>query len=268
MNYIGRFGLEFNPFLKTARHETVIETTEYKEVNYRLDLLLKTRGFGLITGTAGKGKTTIVRSWANALNPSLYKVVYITLSTVTTNDFYRHLAEQLGLAPRYRKADNFRIIQDEITRYAVEKRIVPVIILDEANYIKTEILNDLKMIFNFEMDSKDRAVVLLCGLPALNNTLRLVAHEPLRQRITMNYHMEGMSKEESKNYIKEKLSKCKANLGVFADTALEAIVNTEGGVPRLINKLCDACLIIGHSQGVDEINSDIVMLAISETELG
>ena len=202
MNYIGRFGLEFNPFLKTARHETVIETTEYKEVNYRLDLLLKTRGFGLITGTAGKGKTTIVRSWANALNPSLYKVVYITLSTVTTNDFYRHLAEQLGLAPRYRKADNFRIIQDEITRYAVEKRIVPVIILDEANYIK------------------------------------------------------------------EKLSRCKANLGVFAENALEAIVNTAGGVPRLINKLCDACLIIGHSQGVDEINSDIVMLAISETELG
>ena len=135
MNYIGRFGLEFNPFLKTARHETVIETNEYKEVNYRLDLLLNTRGFGLITGTAGKGKTTIVRSWANALNPSLYKVVYITLSTVTTNDFYRHLAEQLGLAPRYRKADNFRIIQEEITRYAVEKRIVPVIILDEANYI-------------------------------------------------------------------------------------------------------------------------------------
>ena len=71
MNYIGRFGLEFNPFLKNARHETVIETNEYKEVNYRLDLLLTTRGFGLITGTAGKGKTTIVRSWATALNPSL-----------------------------------------------------------------------------------------------------------------------------------------------------------------------------------------------------
>ena len=72
MNYIGRFGLEFNPFLKNTRHETVIETNEYKEVNYRLDLLLTTRGFGLITGTAGKGKTTIVRSWATALKPSLY----------------------------------------------------------------------------------------------------------------------------------------------------------------------------------------------------
>ena len=268
MNYYGRFGLDFNPFLKSTRNETVVETTEYKEIHYRLNLLLSTRGFGLITGTAGKGKTTIVRNWANSLNPSLYKVVYITLSTVTVIDFYRQLAEQLGLTPRYRKADNFRIIQEEITRFAVEKRIVPVIILDEANYIKTEILNDLKMIFNFEMDSKDRAVILLCGLPVLNNTLRLVAHEPLRQRITMNYQLEGMNKEESRTYIQEKLTKCKANLGVFSETALEAIVNTAGGVPRVINKLCDACLVIGNSKNADEINNDIVMLAISETELG
>lgn len=268
MDYCSRYGLEYNPFLKNSRFETVVQTTEYKEINYRLELLLKTRGFGLITGTAGKGKTTVVRSWANSLNNALYKVVYITLSTVTINDFYRQLADQLGLEPKYRKSDNFKIIQDEVTRYAVEKRIVPVIILDEANYIRTDILNDLKMIFNFEMDSKDRAIVLMAGLPTLNNTLRLVAHEPLRQRITMNYHMEGLSKEESKIYIHEKLNMCKANPGVFSDSAIEAIVNTAGGIPRIINKLCDSCLIIAHTQNFSEINHDIVMLSISETELG
>jgi len=268
MNYISRYGLEFNPFIKTTQHETVVETSEYNEIIYRLDMLLKTRGFGLITGTAGKGKTTVVRNWAHKLNPSLYKVVYISLSTVTVNDFYRHLAQQLGLEPRYRKSDNFRIIQEGITRFTVEKRIIPVIILDEANYIKTEILNDLKMIFNFEMDSKDRAVVLLAGLPTLNNTLRLVAHEPLKQRITMNYHLEGMNKDESKTYILGKLSMSKAHPKIFAESALESIINTAGGVPRIINKLCDACLVIGHTQGVSEISSDIVMLAISEMELG
>lgn len=268
MDYISRFGLEFNPFTKNTKHETIIETLEYNEAIYRLDILLKTRGFGLITGTSGKGKTTVIRNWAQNLNPSLYKVIYITLSTVTVNDFYRNLAEQLGLEPRFRKVDNFRIIQDEITRFSVEKRIVPVIIIDEANYIKTGVLNDLKMIFNFDMDSRDRAVVLLTGLPTLNNTLRLVAHEPLRQRITMNYHMDGLSKEESKNYILGKLSKAKAHMGAFGESALEAIVNTAGGVPRVINKLCDACLLLGHNKGINEINNDIVMLAISETELG
>jgi type II secretory pathway predicted ATPase ExeA len=124
------------------------------------------------------------------------------------------------------------------------------------------------MIFSFEMDSKDRAVILLAGLPTLNNTMRLVAHEPLRQRITMNYHMEGLNKEEAKNYIQEKLRLCKAHPGIFSESAIEAIVNTAGGVPRIINKLCDASLVIGHNKNASEINQDIVMLSISETELG
>lgn len=267
MDYISRFGLEFNPFLKNTRQEAIVETSDFNEAIYRLDVMLKTRGFGLLTGAPGKGKTTIVRKWASNLNPSLYKVVYITLSTLTVADFYRHMAEQLGLEPRYRKVDNFRIIQAEITRYAVEKRIIPVIIIDEANYIRTDILNDLKIIFNFDMDSKDRAIVLLTGLPALNNTLRLVAHEPLRQRITMNYHMEGLNKEDAKNYILGKLKHSKANIGVFSESALEAIVNSSGGIPRVINKCCDACLLIGYNKGLSEIDNDIVMLAINEIEL-
>ena len=65
----------------------------------------------------------------------------------------------------FRKPDNFKSIQDEITRLALEKRKTPVIIIDEANYVSNAILNDLKILFNFEMDSKDRAVILLVGLP-------------------------------------------------------------------------------------------------------
>lgn len=267
MNYISRFGLEFNPFTKENK-ESLIETTEYKESIYRLDVLLKTRGFGLLTGSPGKGKTTIVRNWANNLNPSLYKVIYTTISTLTVNEFYKHLAEQFGLERSFRKNDNFRIIQDEITRYTVEKRMTPIIIIDEANYMKNGILNDLKLLFNFEMDSKDRAVVLLVGLPQLNNTLRLVSHEPLRQRITMNYHLEGLNKDEAKTYIIGKISAAKGYTTIFSESALEAIINVAGGVPRMINKICNACLLIGEAQQIDEINNDLVMLAVNEIELG
>ena len=124
-----------------------------------------------------------------------------------------------------RKTENFRNIRSEINRYALEKRITPIIIIDEANYINNGILNDLKMLFNFEMDSKDRAVVLLVGLPQLNNTLRLVSNEPLRQRITMNYNLEGLSKTEAKEYIMHKLNGANGNTRVFEDTAVEAILN-------------------------------------------
>ena len=267
MDYFTKYGLEFNPFIKNSK-EILIDTTEYKETLFRLDYLAKTKGFGILTGSAGRGKTTAVRSWTASLNPSLYKVVYSSLSTLTPNDFYRNLVKELGNEPAYKKPDNFRIIQDEITRLAIEKRKTSVIIIDEANYINNTILNDLKILFNFEMDSRDRAAILLAGLPKLNSTLTLQIHEPLRQRIVMNYNLEGLTKEEGKTYILEKLKGAGCNQTVFEDAAIEAILNAADGTPRLINKYCNASMLIGDNGRANLITIDIVMQAINDCELG
>lgn len=266
MDYTVRYGLEFNPFLKNSK-EILIQTHEYRETLFRLDYLSKTKGFGLLTGSPGKGKTTAVRNWAASLNPSLYKVIYSSFSTLTANDFYRTLATELGAQPAFRKPDNFRIIQEEITRLAVEKRKTPVIIIDEANYINNAILNDLKILFNFEMDSRDRAAILLTGLPNLNSTLKLGIHEPLRQRIVMNYEIGGLTKEEGRQYISGKLKSAGCNQPVFEDNAVEAVLNAADGTPRMINKLCNACLLIGDSSETGTITSDIVMKAVNDSEL-
>ena len=267
MNYHTRYGLEFNPFVKNSK-EILVDTKEAKEVSFRLDYLAKTKGFGLLTGAPGRGKTTAIRNWAASLNPSLYNVVYSSLSTLTVQDFYRNLAQELGAQPAFRKPDNFRLIQNEITRLALEKRKTPVIIIDEANYISNAVLNDLKMLFNFEMDSRDRAVVLLAGLPLLNATLRLTIHEPFRQRIVMNYNMEGISKEEGRTYISKKLAGAGCHHTVFEDAAVEAILNAADGTPRIINKLCNACLLIGDSSNAATIHADIAMQAVNDCELG
>ena len=195
-------------------------------------------------------------------------MIYTSLSTITVTEFYRNLAEQLGATPTYRKCENFQLIQQEINRLALEKRQTPVIILDEANYINTKILNDLKIIFNFEMDSRDRAIVLLAGLPSLNNTLRLAVHEPLRQRLVMNYDVEGMSKEEGRTYISEKLRGAGCTQKVFEENAVEAILNSSNSTPRIINKICNSCMIIGNSLSLNMINADTVMKAINECDIG
>ena len=264
MELTTRYGLEFNPFLKNSK-EILFEGSEYTEAKFRLDYLARTKGFGLLTGAPGRGKTTLVRSWSAGLNPSLYKVIYTSLSTVTVNDFYRNLAVSLGAQASYRKTENFHIIQEEINRLALDKRKTPVIIIDEANYIKNAVLNDLKILFNFEMDSRDRAVILLVGLPQLNNTLQLSIHEPLRQRIIMNYNIDGYSKEEGRAYIEWKLKKAGCTDPVFDDAAIEAILNASDGTARVISKLCNASLVIGHSQSADRITSDIVMQAINDS---
>lgn len=267
MDYTARFGLEFNPFLKNSK-EVFVETEEQRETRCRLNYLASTKGFGLLTGAAGRGKTTAIRNWANTLNPSLYKVVYSSLSTLTVSDFYRNLTMNLGAQPAFRKPDNFRLIQEEIIRLSVEKRKTPVIIIDEANYINNAVLNDLKILFNFEMDSRDRAIILLAGLPTLNNTLRLSIHEPLRQRIIMNYNMEGMTKEEGRTYIHAKLKGAGCTQPVFDDAAIEAILNAADGTPRVISKLCNSSLLIGDTKDLNIITPNVVMQAVNECELG
>lgn len=267
MDYFTRYGLEFNPFIKNSK-EILVNTSEYKETLFRLDYLAKTKGFGILTGSAGRGKTTSIRNWATTLNPSLYKVIYSSLSTLTPNDFYRNLVQELGCEPTCKKPNNFRIIQEEITRLSVEKRKTPIIIIDEANYINNAILNDLKILFNFEMDSRDRAVVLLAGLPKLNATLGLGIHEPLKQRIVMNYNLEGLTKEEGKIYISEKLKGAGCNQTIFEDAAIEAILNAADGTPRMINKFCNTAMLIGDIAKANLITIEIVMQAINDCELG
>ncbi len=267
MDYFTRYGLEFNPFIKNSK-EILVTTPEYKETLFRLDYLAKNKGFGLLTGSAGRGKTTAIRTWAATLNPSLYKVVYSSLSTLTPNDFYRNLVKELGREPAFKKSDNFHIIQEEITRIYVEKRKTPIIIIDEANYINNAILNDLKILFNFEMDSRDRAVVLLAGLPNLNSTLQLQIHEPLKQRIVMNYNLEGLSKDEGRTYIEEKLKGAGCNQIIFEDAAIEAILNAADGTPRLINKYCNSAMLLGDSNKANLITTDIIMQSLNDCELG
>lgn len=266
MDYTSRYGLEYNPFLKGS-HNPPIVTSQYREVRSRMNYLLQTRGFGLITGQPGTGKTTAIRNWIGSLNSAAYKTVYISLSTLTVMEFYRVLAEELGYEPTYRKAENFRIIQQAINRYVIEKRMTPIIILDEANYLKNATLNDLKILFNFEMDSINKAVILLTGLPQLNSTLRLAVHEPLAQRITTNYELKPLGKEETISYINEKLKEAGSHMEVFEKNALEAIAGASNGIPRMIDKISNQALMIGNAVNQNIITSETIMKTVEDLEI-
>src|SRR5574344_2901491 len=227
-DYITRYGMDFNPFIKGSK-DILMETADYKELAARLDYLLANKGFGIITGGPGRGKTTSVRNYVKGINSSLFKIVYTSLSTLTVAEFYKHLAAELGLEVMHRKPDNFKNIQNEILRYSIEKRITPVIIIDEANYINNAVLNDLKMLFNFNMDS--------------------------------------LLKEESASYIKSKLSGARCTQEVFNPNAIEAIANASNGIPRMINKICNSSLMIAASKSADIVDADIVMAAVNDIEL-
>ena len=131
-----------------------------------------------------------------------------------------------------------------------------------------KVLSDLQLLFNFQMDSRDLAIILLIGQPRLNITLSQGMHEPLAQRIVMNYNMGGLTKEEGRSYIARKLEGVGCRQKVFEDNATEAVLNAANGIPRMINKICNRSLMIGASKKLDIIDSDIVMKAVDDIRLG
>ena len=208
------------------------------------------------------------RTRAGSLSPSLFRVSYSCLSTLTVMDFYRQIAFGLGIGARYRKNDIFNDIQAEIRRLSIEKRVTPVILIDEADMLSHKVLSDLQLLFNFQMDSRDLAVILLIGQPRLNITLGQGMHEPLLQRIVMNYHMGGLTKEEGRSYIVRKLEGAGSRQKVFEDNAVEAVLNAANGTPRMINKICSRAFMIGATKKLDTIDTDTVMKAIDDIRPG
>lgn len=261
------YGLTCNPFEKNSKDVT-IDTIDYKELQGRLRYLCEgPKGIGLITGSPGTGKTYGLRQFARTLPPSLYQVVYMPMSTLTTIQFYRYLADSLGLEVKHTKIENFKNIQNHLMKMSIEKRILPVIIIDEAQYLKSEILNDLKILLNFEMDSVNHCVVILSGLPSLKNQLSYMSYEAIRQRITIQYRIVGIEAEEIKAYITGKLSSAGLNVPLFMDEAVITLANSCQGSIRKLNNILTQCLIIGASMKCRDIGNEIVMNALNEMNI-
>jgi len=259
--------MQFNPFSKPAPGKHHFESDDFKQATARLKHLCDIKGIGLFTGNPGTGKTFTLKKHADSLNPGLFKLFYAPLSSVTVLEFYRAVAIGLGLSPPYKKIDLFNAIQDRIKSLAKDKRVTPVIICDEGHYLSAKILNDLKILLNFDMDSENHAVVILAGQAALAATLSMGAHEALAQRILINYTFTGLSKNEMTEYIVSKLKSCGVSQTIFTDSALEALWGCCSGAPRVVNSLAENCLRIGAQRDAKLIDPEIVMLANNELAL-
>ena len=179
-------------------------------------------------------------------------------------DFYRGLALGLGEEPKYRKVDLFRQIQQAIERLYHERRITPVFILDEMHLAKDAFLQDIAILFNFEMDSTNPFVLMLAGLPHLQGKLRLNQHHPLDQRIIMRYRMGPLEREEVAGYIEHRMKQAGAKHPIFTPSALEAIALQSRGWPRVINTLATTCLLYGYQLKKDAIDEEVVRMAAEE----
>ncbi len=261
------WGLEFNPFTLYTSEKQYFETSDFKQAISRLNHLKDTKGIGLFTGTSGVGKTFSLRYFANTLNPNLYKVVYIPLSTVTVLEFYKSLAAKFGLEIVNKKVDLFNSIQDRIFTLVTKKKIFPVIIVDEAQYLKTDVLNDIKILLNFKMDSQNCSIFILNGQPVLNSILSKSVHESLYQRIIINYCFQGIVGDDIEKFIISRLKLAGCVEPIFDTNSLNAVKSCVSGSIRKLNLLIEKCMLIAFNEKSRTINTDIVMAAQNDISL-
>ena len=255
--YNSYYGLTFNPFDKQQlKEKDHFISRNFTEMTNRLNYLKDIRGIGVFTARPGMGKSFCLRCFASSLNPSLFHMEYLCLSTISVADFYKQLCSILGVSDKGGKTGMFKAIQEQITYLYKEKR-----------HLNTGILNDIKMLMNYGYDSVNYFTLILCGESHLNDTLRKPVHEALRQRITVHYNYAGLSDNEVSKYILHKLQLAGATSTIIEPAALAAAHSFTQGNPRLIDNLMTDALTIGFQQDRKVIDAETIRAAVDNQGL-
>ena len=255
-------GLTYNPFSKQgASTKDCFQSRDFKEMTGALGHLVKARGIGVFTSPPGNGKTFIIRAFAQGLNKNLYNMSYICLATVSIAEFYKQLCDTLGVPARGGKPRMFKAIQEQVWYLYKEKGAPLILVVDEAQYLNTAILNDLKMLMNYEYDSLNCFTLVLCGESYLNSTLRKPVHEALRQRVTVHYEFQGLSDEEVPQYVRHKIRCAGGSEQIIDEAAMSALNSMSQHNPRVIDNIMTDAMMIAMQQDKHTIDAGVIMAA-------
>ncbi len=261
------FGFKHAPFSDNPEGKHLFSSEGWRQVKTRLELLTQHPGAGLLTGEVGAGKSTAARVFSAALNPSLYKILYVHFTNGSALDLLRQIALSLDLEPAHFRGDLVRQISAAIVHLNRSKKQHPILICDEAHLLPHPALEQLPLLLNFEMDSSRYLTLLLIGQPLLRRTLSLQIHEALRQRIGVHYHLEGLTREELDVYLTQQLKASGVAQPLFDETARQGLYQVTKGIPRKVNKLALTALRLAAERKLQMVDEAVLLDATTEAFL-
>jgi putative secretion ATPase (PEP-CTERM system associated) len=266
--YDGFYNLNKKPFQLNADTDFFFNSAIHKRaLAYMRYGLTQGEGFVVVTGKPGTGKTMLVKELVNSLNNDNITIGIMVSSQVGADDLLKIISATFGLS--YEGEDKSTLLT-RIERFFINqsmegKRVL--MIVDEAQNLPKDSLEELRMLSNFELSGKPLFQTFLVGQQQLGDRLFLPEMEQLRQRIVATYQLKSLNEEETKNYILFRLEKAGWNQSPqFEDDVFNEICRYTQGIPRRINTLCDRVLLFGYLDELKVINLTSVQKVITDIE--
>ena len=259
------FGFNKMPFNTTPDSRFFFPSSKHAEALASLIYAVTERkGFVVITGEVGAGKTTVCRILLNRIEPNT-KVVLITNTHITCDQLFEIVCAQLGLdADGMDKAGILQVLSAYLLEQLQEAAAV-LLIIDEAQNLSSDVLEEVRMLSNLETEREKLLQVVLLGQPELRRRLHLPELRQFRQRIVVTYHLSPLNLQETIQYIFYRLKVADGTTKVkFTRRAVNEIYDHSKGIPRLINIICDSALLSCFVRGVRVISQRIVEEVVHE----
>ena len=267
--YLNFYGLEREPFGVTPDPDFLFMTPGHREVLAQLLYAIQERkGFILVTADVGMGKTTLLSALRQELD-STTAVAYVSNSMLPFQGILEYMLEEFELEkPGESHAQRLVTLQNFLVdRHRTGQNTV--LILDEAQNLYPQTLEQVRLLSNFETTKEKILQIILVGQPELLARLDMPELRQLRQRIGMVCSIPPMTRAGTRNYIRTRLRMAGAqDLGLFGEEALQRISEHAEGIPRIVNTVCDHCLLIGYADQNRRIDRSIVEQAIEYLEAG
>ena len=264
--YTKYFGFNEKPFTLTPNPRFIYLSKHHKEAFAHLLYGINNHyGFIELIGEVGTGKTTVLRTLLSQLNENSYRSALIFNPCLTGVELLRSINTEFGLNSVSEYANE---LLEELNRFLLKENalgITVVLVIDEAQNLSPEILEQLRLISNLETENDKLIQIVLAGQPELSTLLDLPALRQLNQRIAVRYRLSSMSMDETCSYISHRMMVAGETGGVsFSRSALKLIHLYSRGLPRLINNLCDRALLVGYGNEQRRITAVVVISAIKE----
>ncbi|MBI4325154.1 MAG: AAA family ATPase [Chloroflexi bacterium] len=265
--YLEYYGLREPPFDLTPNPRFLFFSAKHREAfNHLLYGIRERKGFVQLTGEVGAGKTTICRAMLEQLG-NHYATALILNPVLDADQLIKAIAMEFGL--NVKGLDRLETVAaiNEFLLQLVEQRQEAVLIIDEAQDLTNELLEQVRLLSNLETDDRKLLQIVLMGQTELRDRLNDFRLRQLRQRITVRYHLRPLRLAEVGQYVQHRLEISGAKgAPYFSGGALWRIYRYSQGLPRLVNAVCDKCLLAGFVQQRDRIDYSAVGLAIRELE--